>query len=187
MQCSNCGHALTPGSEFCGNCGAKLLPAPTTNPINNTPDYTNNYQAQPRSDRMQGPQQQITANNNAHAIAKHPSNGPSIAALVLGILTLTLFWMWFLAIPLGIAAVITGIIGLSKGGKGMAIAGLITGIIGLLLTILLVVIFVVILNSGNSNTYNKYEKPYIGSSQVIPGRSFRIPKIHIPIERLSIF
>lgn len=183
MQCSNCGHTLTPGSEFCGNCGAKLLPAPTTNPINNTPDYTNNTQVQPQSDRMQGSQQQITTNNSAHAVAKHPSNGPSIAALVLGILALTLFWVWFFAIPLGIAAVITGIIGLSKGGKGMAIAGLITGIMGLVLTLLLVAIFVVILNSSNNDTYNKYEEPYIDSVQVMPGSSFRIPKIHIPIEQ----
>ena len=50
--------------------------------------------------------------------------GLSIATMVLGIVGLVLF-----AIPCGILAIIFGIIGKKKGGKGFATAGLILGII----------------------------------------------------------
>ena len=181
MQCLNCGHALITGSEFCGNCGAKLLPAPITNPVNgssqsiNSSKSTNHSQSQPLPTSTPTTPPSPTTANNAHAVAKQQSNGPSIAALVLGILTLTLFWIWFIAVPLGIAAIITGLIGLSKGGKGMAISGLITGIIGLVLAILLVITFFMVLSG--------YEKSYTHSAQVIPGNPLHIPKFHIYIDQ----
>jgi hypothetical protein len=56
---------------------------------------------------------------------------------VLGILSLTTSIIWFLAIPLGVAALICGFIGRSKGGKGMATAGIITAIAGIILTIVI--------------------------------------------------
>jgi hypothetical protein len=75
--------------------------------------------------------------------AQQPSSGLAVASLVLGIVGVFLSWFLF-GIP-SILAVIFGHVGLSKanngtgGGKGMAIAGLVTGyvIIGIWLLILL--------------------------------------------------
>ena len=50
--------------------------------------------------------------------------GLSIASMVLGLVGLFLF-----AIPCGILAIIFGLVGKKKGGKGFATAGLILGII----------------------------------------------------------
>lgn len=84
----------------------------------------------------------------APAYAVQPSTGMAIAALVLGILAVIngiIPFMFWLAIPLGILALIFGIVGISKAnqqggaGRGMAIAGLVTGIIGAVLGILWIV------------------------------------------------
>lgn len=58
-------------------------------------------------------------------------NGFNIAALVLGIVSLVLWCMWMISIPCSILALIFGILGIKKPGKGMAIAGIITGSIAL--------------------------------------------------------
>jgi len=66
-----------------------------------------------------------------------------VTSMVLGILTLALFWWAFfpLGIITGILAVIFGGVGM-KSKKGMSIAGLVTGGIGLLLSILVPIVFV---------------------------------------------
>lgn len=64
--------------------------------------------------------------------------GLAIAALVLGILSLVAFWMPILGALLGLVAIILGAVALSKvkkgtaGGRGLAIAGVVTGVLGLL-------------------------------------------------------
>lgn len=60
-------------------------------------------------------------------------NGFSIAALVLGIVSLVLCCFWIVSIPCSILALIFGILAIKKPGKGMAIAGIITGAITLAL------------------------------------------------------
>jgi uncharacterized membrane protein YphA (DoxX/SURF4 family) len=73
-----------------------------------------------------------------------PSQGLAIGALVCGILSLIGCCAWPIAGPLGIVAIVLGVVTLSKakanpnavGGKGMAKAGLITGILGLICAIL---------------------------------------------------
>lgn len=66
----------------------------------------------------------------------------AVASMVLGILSIALFCVWYLAVPLGIVAVVLGTIAVGKarrgeaGGAGMAKAGLITGIIGIVLAII---------------------------------------------------
>lgn len=59
------------------------------------------------------------------------SKGLSIAAMVLGIISLVLFCIWYISIPCAILAIIFGIVGKKKGGRGMATAGLVLGIIAL--------------------------------------------------------
>ncbi|NLC87784.1 MAG: DUF4190 domain-containing protein [Clostridiaceae bacterium] len=63
--------------------------------------------------------------------------GLSIAALVLGIISIVLWCAWFISIPCSILALIFGIIGIKKPGKGLAIAGLVTGAISLTIWLVL--------------------------------------------------
>jgi hypothetical protein len=71
------------------------------------------------------------------------SQGLAIGALVCGIISILSVCVWFLSIPLGIVAVILGIIGKGKaqrgeaGGQGLAKAGLILGAIGVVLSLIL--------------------------------------------------
>lgn len=64
--------------------------------------------------------------------------GLSIAAMVLGIVSVVLCCIWYLSIPCAILAIIFGIIGKKRDGRGMAIAGLVLGIIAIALYGLLV-------------------------------------------------
>lgn len=64
-------------------------------------------------------------------------NGLTIASLVLGIVSLVLWCAWFISIPCSILALIFGILGIKKPGKGMAIAGIITAAIALAIWILI--------------------------------------------------
>ncbi|MGE9269412.1 MAG: DUF4190 domain-containing protein, partial [Verrucomicrobiales bacterium] len=80
-----------------------------------------------------------------------PNNGMAIASMVCGIVSLLMFFSCFLGIVCAIPAVICGHAALKQireyvlpmGGRGMAIAGLVTGYITLGLTLALVLVFVV--------------------------------------------
>lgn len=62
---------------------------------------------------------------------KKESKGMAIASMVLGILSLVICWVgWILGIVGLILASVS--LGTHKGGKGMAIAGLVTSILGVL-------------------------------------------------------
>jgi hypothetical protein len=73
-----------------------------------------------------------------------PSNGLAIGALVVGILSIPGACCCYSSVPLGIAAIIMGVVAMNKaklspsthGGRGMAMAGLICGAVGLAFTIL---------------------------------------------------
>lgn len=71
-------------------------------------------------------------------------SGLAIAALVLGIVSLVLFCIPYVAVPGAIVAIILGAVARGKAkrgeaaGKGMATAGLVCGIISILFVILLV-------------------------------------------------
>lgn len=62
--------------------------------------------------------------------------GMSIASLVLGIASVVLTCLWYLAVPCGIVGLILGIMGGKKQKNGMATAGIVLSIIGLVLTLL---------------------------------------------------
>ncbi|WP_198147869.1 DUF4190 domain-containing protein [Microbacterium sp. XT11] len=77
-----------------------------------------------------------------------PNSGLAIASLICGIGGIVLFWLWVPVIA-SIVAVVTGHMAMKQtknnpaiGGRGMAIAGLITGYfgIGLLLALILIVV-----------------------------------------------
>jgi hypothetical protein len=81
------------------------------------------------------------------------SNGFAVAALVLGILSLVLFFTIWLPFLLGVLAVIFGALGISRakamGGrqKGLAVAGLVCGIAGMLVAVLFIVLIVNVVNN----------------------------------------
>lgn len=75
-------------------------------------------------------------------------NGLAIAGMVLGIVSLALFCVYWLAIPCAIVGLILSIIGLKKSkvvgkGHGMALAGVITSIVALGLAILIIILIAV--------------------------------------------
>jgi hypothetical protein len=91
--------------------------------------------------------------------AAQQQNGLAIASLVCGILTMVLgFCCGFVGLIPGIAALVTGYLGLRKAdemggsGKGMAIAGMVLGGIGLVIS-LIFAIFVGAAMMSSSTTY----------------------------------
>lgn len=80
-----------------------------------------------------------------------PTNGLAIAALVVGIVAFISGWAPIWGLLAGGAAVVLGILGLKKpGGKGMAIAGIITGGLGALWGLVVTIIFFLALVAGLS-------------------------------------
>jgi hypothetical protein len=66
-------------------------------------------------------------------------NGFGLAALVLGIATVLLFWVPFVGVVLGLLAVVFAVLGRSRvrraeaSNGGVVVAGLVTGLVGLVL------------------------------------------------------
>jgi len=79
-------------------------------------------------------------NQSAYVNAENGNKGLSIASMVCGILSLVCCCLWYFSVILAIAAIVMGIISIknSNEGKGMAIAGLVTG--GITIFALLVIL-----------------------------------------------
>lgn len=88
------------------------------------------------------------------AAPNSPTNGLAIAALVVGIVAAVSWFIPIWGLLVGAAAIVLGILGVRKAtGKGMAIAGIITGGFGALLGLIITALFVVgIIASSNVNT-----------------------------------
>ena len=68
-----------------------------------------------------------------------PGKGLAITSMVLGIVSVVLFWIPYvdiLTLLLGIAALVMGIIAGKKAKNGMAVAGIVLGIIGTVLSLI---------------------------------------------------
>ena len=84
------------------------------------------------------------------------TNGLSVAALVVGIVAFVSGWIPLWGVLVGIAALVLGILALKKtNGKGMAIAGIVTGGLGALTGILVTIFFVISLTyiQAGANEY----------------------------------
>jgi hypothetical protein len=72
-----------------------------------------------------------------------PQNGLSTASLVLGIIAVVIFCLWPVSIPMGVLAVILGVVGRRRAGRGesnnpgQALAGIICGAVAALLGVAL--------------------------------------------------
>ena len=72
------------------------------------------------------------------------NSGLAVVSLVLGIMSIILFWAFSYPIILGLAGMVIGLISIAKkrDGLNIAIAGIITSIIGLLIGIIFVVLYI---------------------------------------------
>ena len=90
--------------------------------------------------------------------ARPLSSGMAIAALVLGIVALLLFWTVFGGILLGLVAIVLGVIALRRvrkgiaAGRGMAITGVVLGTLGLLGALAWAALFAWFFNSSGGAT-----------------------------------
>ncbi|MFI1280765.1 hypothetical protein ACH4U5_08350 [Streptomyces sp. NPDC020858] len=98
-----------------------------------------------------------------------PSNGFGITALVLGILAVVGCVTSFIAVALGIGAVVFGVLGKGKANRGeadnggMALAGIILGAVGIVLGGLLLVLMFGGLMDGGPLDDSPYDSPYDNS------------------------
>jgi predicted Zn finger-like uncharacterized protein len=95
------------------------------------------------------------------------STGLSVTSMILGITSLAFGSVggcccWFVALPLAglcaIGAIVTGFMGQSRGGRGMALTGIITGGIGLVLIVLwaaLLLLGFTVGNLGEQKNFNQ--------------------------------
>ena len=128
------------------------------NQVNYGPDPVNggapNYGPGPVNPNQQPPVYDAV---NPGAGAATGSSGMSIGSLVCGILSLLgSCWCCGLSLIVAIVAIVLGIIGKKKGGRGMAIAGIITGAIALVISVIYVILVIIGMINGNTSTYSYY-------------------------------
>ena len=68
-----------------------------------------------------------------------------IVSLVLGIISILTAFFWYMSLPTGIIAIVFGVKSYKKIGSKIGLAGMITGIIGLSLSIFIYALFFIIL------------------------------------------
>ena len=118
------------------------------NPYDQQPNQIqqgNPYGQQPNQGQQGNPyEQQNYYSNIPQEPQKDKASGMAIASMVCGILSIVLCCVWYISIILSIVAITLGIINMIKkyGGKGMAIAGIITGSFGVVLSILMMFGFI---------------------------------------------
>lgn len=103
-------------------------------------------------------EENLTQNDNNTTPTQEPEQkGMSIASLILGIISLVLFCFWYLSLPCAIIAIILGVMGRKKGGKGMATAGIVLGAIAIVLVVVILILAAVgigVLSSMDPNSLN---------------------------------
>ncbi|MFD7965984.1 DUF4190 domain-containing protein [Streptomyces zaomyceticus] len=107
-----------------------------------------------------------------------PSNGMGTASMVLGIIAVAGFCLYGLGVVLGVLALIFGIIGVKKAGRGeatnrgMAVAGIVLGSIGTLVSAVFLgfVIWAISQDSSSFDDSGYDEDPFASSLVVESGR-----------------
>lgn len=115
--CPNCNKEYDDDKAFCPDCGASLASS----------EFTGEYN--PNNNLNQG-------SVNAYQKPMQENNGMSIASMVLGIIGFIAWCLPVAGFPVTIIGIVLGVIGMKKGGRGMAIAGIIMCSITLLLTLI---------------------------------------------------
>lgn len=161
MSCSNCGHEIVEGAEFCGNCGARIMQAPQQ-PSSQTIN-SETVVAAPSSPRttavvtgtegaisIETPQD-VQQRPVAYAIQSKPNPTLSRLGLIFGILSILTMLLFPFGQILSIVAIVLSVIGLQKGGKGFAISGIVTGVLTIVLSIGLIAVVLVYCSDNKSD------------------------------------
>ena len=74
-----------------------------------------------------------------------------IISLVLGIISIVTTLFWYISLPTGITAIVLGAKSYKKEGKKLGIAGLITGIVGVSFCLLIYISLVIIIIIQNAS------------------------------------
>ncbi|MGY1454188.1 DUF4190 domain-containing protein [Streptomyces sp. SS8] len=88
-----------------------------------------------------------------------PRDGMGVAALVLGLIALVMFWTALLGVVLGVLAIVFGVVGHRRVKRGeatngwMALTGAITGFLGLALSTAVIAAAVAFLNSDEVDDF----------------------------------
>ncbi len=159
-RCPRCNKTYNEPLNFCLDDGELLIDEGAQRPFDDTPPTvmmsdartTNptNWSAPPV--QYQAPQMW-----QQPMYAASPNQTLGVVSMCLGIGSLTIGWCCFLGLILGPAAIITGGIGLSQagkdperyGGRGLAIAGLITGGVSVVGYIIYFILLVGMSSLGN--------------------------------------
>lgn len=84
-----------------------------------------------------------------------PGEGLAVTSLVLGIVSMVIFWIPFLGAIAGLVGLILGIVSKSKGSGGLAIAGIVLSAVGLVIGVVYIVfIFTISNNVGGLSGYS---------------------------------
>ncbi len=149
MFCENCGSKLEDNAKFCENCGAPVAAGSEPEPEERAETYTEPVEEVVETVEDSGsyePQSYDYSNTGySDPMGSVQAAGPhafSIVSMICGILSLVCCCVYGLAITFGIVAIVFGILSIvkAKGGRGMAMAGLICGGIGLLLSIIVAIV-----------------------------------------------
>ena len=87
------------------------------------------------------------------------SKGMAIASMVLGIVSVCLCCLWYVSIFTAIIGLVLGIVSMKKseGGRGMAIAGIITSIVAIVAIVFLFIYVFVIVGTASTSLYDYYD------------------------------
>lgn len=155
MFCTKCGNNNPDGAFCCTSCGAPLnQPQAPQAPV---------APAQPVYQAPQAPVQPYPAQPMYNAPVKPvvPGKGMGVASMVLGIISLALFCLWYLALPCAIIGVILGGMAMSKAKaaglkNGMAVAGVVCSSIALGIAIIFMIIAIAACGTLASSDYYYY-------------------------------
>ena len=74
-----------------------------------------------------------------------------ILSLVFGIISIITTFFWYISLPTGITAIVLGAKSYKKEGKKLGIAGLVTGIVGVSICLLIYITLIIILILQNAS------------------------------------
>ena len=151
IKCTHCGNENDEMAKFCGNCGAELQSSAVqkqdemkSNSYSGSETQSNNGNGNAYTNPYYDAQSpQYYSSNQNELKQEGGKNGFSIASMVCGILSITCCCTTgIFGLILAVAAIALGIIALYNkyDGKGMAIAGIITGGIGFLIAGVVIII-----------------------------------------------
>lgn len=174
MICNKCGTQNDDSSKFCIGCGNDLTAQQAAqapqNPYETAPQAPQNpyetaqtpptYQAPTETSQQppfQAPYQQ-PVQTTPYGAPVVPGKGLAITAMILGIVSLALFCIWYLAIPCGIVGLVLGAVAHNKAKavgmkSGMATAGIVCSAIALGIALIFIICAVACAGCVASESY----------------------------------